>query len=198
VGRLNQRCWKRAWRTSELGVARRTDSLRMETGPYCTGSAEAGARWWLPTNRKAHLRIRFLTRVSQVRALIVEDDLLRRRELCRRFQGARVWVAGRYSEATRALLAREYDVVLLDFDLHERYRNGQDIAYWMRRLPRSRRPFVFVHSTNLRGAHGIFVTLRSAGFQVAACPYPVDAGRLLRSWVAVGSAGTGSARRWQG
>lgn len=68
-----------------------------------------------------------------------------------------VYVARNYAEAVRALAAHRFELVLLDHDLDDRHRNGQDVAFWLRRIPRYRRPKVTIHSTNTRGAYAMLV-----------------------------------------
>ena len=58
-----------------------------------------------------------------------------------------------------------FDLVLLDLDPDDPGRNGQDIAFWMSRMARSRRPKVVIHSTNLRGSYAMLVTLKTRRFR---------------------------------
>src|SRR6266545_5541907 len=102
---------------------------------------------------------------------LVVDDSPERLEFFReRLPGC--MVATSYDEAVAALGRRRFRTVFLDCDILGS-RSGADIAYWMtRRLARARRPRVIVQSTNGRGALAIEVTLRSAGFDVEAQPFP--------------------------
>ena len=110
-------------------------------------------------------------RTPRGRTTLVVDDSPERLGFFReRLPGC--MVATSYDEAVAALGRRRFWTVFLDFDIVGP-RSGADIAYWMaRRLPRARRPRVLVQSTNGRGALAIEVTLRSAGFEVEAQPFP--------------------------
>ena len=110
-----------------------------------------------------------MSRPPTLRVLVVDDDPERREYFRRRFRSA--VLATNYAEAVNALAGERFDLVLLDHDLRDRARNGQDIAFWMRRLPQRRRPKVIIHSTNTRGSFAILVQLKSAGFEVESVPF---------------------------
>lgn len=79
-----------------------------------------------------------------------------------------------YAEAQAALLksGMRFETVFLDHDL-EGLGNGQDVAFLLTRMRRSRRPGrVVVHSTNPAGAYGAFLTLEKKGFDVQTDPFP--------------------------
>ncbi len=108
--------------------------------------------------------------VPRGRTTLVVDDSPERLEFFReRLSGCAV--ATSYDEALAALDRRRFVTVFLDFDLLGS-RSGADIAYWMARQLCARRPRVVVQSTNARGALSIEVTLRNAGFEVEAQPFP--------------------------
>jgi CheY-like chemotaxis protein len=106
------------------------------------------------------------------RILVVENDPERLDQFRNRF-GPTMVEARDFRQATAALSKHRFAEVWLDFDLNGR-RNGADVAYAMRTLPRRRRPTrVVCHSTNLRGAHAVFVTLKNVGFNVETQPFPL-------------------------
>src|SRR3990172_9753181 len=111
-----------------------------------------------------------MSRQPTLRVLVVDDDPERREYFRRRFRSA--VLATNYAEDVRALAGERFDLVLLDHDLRDRARNGQDIADFMtRRLPRRCRPKVVIHRTNTRGAYAMLVALRSTGFEVESVPF---------------------------
>jgi len=96
-------------------------------------------------------------------ALVVDDSPERLAAFRQQFGSAATYVTS-YTAAVGALTATRFDQVWLDFDLGGA-KNGADVAFSLRRLPRQRRPRVFIHSENASGAYSMLTTLRGR-FQV--------------------------------
>ncbi len=92
------------------------------------------------------------------RILVVDDSADRLAAFRRRFGSAATY-ASSFSAAVEALTTSTFTEVWLDFDLGGQ-QNGADLAFWMRRLPRQRRPRVVIHSENPAGALSMLLTLR--------------------------------------
>lgn len=108
------------------------------------------------------------------RVLLVEDSPERIAWFRRRLRTAILKVARNYADAVKALGGPRFDLVLLDHDIDDAARNGQDVAAFMAmRLARCRRPArVVVHSTDPAGSLGIERTLVRAGFVADGSPFP--------------------------
>lgn len=111
--------------------------------------------------------------VGRPRRLLVVDDSAERIEFFRLRLGTRgVFFAMTYAEAVAALRRLRFRRLFLDHDLGGT-RNGSDLAYWLtRRLPRTHRPDVIIHSANSAGTLAMLNTLKRAGFAVATQPFP--------------------------
>lgn len=92
------------------------------------------------------------------RVLVVDDSNARLAAFRQRFGSAATYVTS-YAAAVEALSTGVFDEVWLDHDLGGQ-QNGADLAAWMCRLPRRRRPRVVIHSENPAGALSMLRTLR--------------------------------------
>jgi CheY-like chemotaxis protein len=99
-----------------------------------------------------------VTTTRRRRILVVDDSPERLAAFQHRFGSAGRYVPS-YTDGVEALATGAFEEVWLDFDLGST-QNGADLAFWMRRLPRQRRPKVFIHSENAAGALSILLTLR--------------------------------------
>lgn len=108
----------------------------------------------------------------RARALVVDDSPDRIDHFLGRLGRRGVVVATSYADALAALRGFRFSLAFLDCDLGTG-KTGSDLAYWLaRRLPKCARPRVRIHSWSVRGAFGMAVTLRAAGFAVEVQPFP--------------------------
>lgn len=106
-----------------------------------------------------------------MRILVVENTLARQEWFLRQFPDCVIDVNSEAAVAALGGRAR-FDAVFLDYDL-DGAGTGGDVAFWMStKLPRNKRPKVFVHSANTRGGMECLVTLRAAGFTVERTYFP--------------------------
>lgn len=122
-----------------------------------------------------------MTRHSDSRILIVEDDEARRVWFRERLAGRELDVTCDVATAICWLAARQYEAILLDHDLADEHylsdarddeRTGYAVANWLAAHPDSQRDaLIIIHSLNYAGAQRMLDVLREAGRDAEHIPF---------------------------